>query len=196
MTATKDDGAVETVPSRLAVTAQLIIASMPRVKRATAFEWTPAIGSCAAWAMCNTEARLVMLLGQIAWETDCLRSIVEQVSPTTEGYGGGSLYRGRGLCHLTHLRNYREYGTRLGLDLIGHPELAAMPEHAARIFAAYWTDRGTNAMVDAGDDRGVTRAINGLATDEAPSWHLRRMGYRDLALAAIRADATAHSAVS
>lgn len=45
---------------------------------------------------------------------------------------------GRGLIQLTWLDNYRAAGLALGLDLVGHPELALDPQIAARIFAWYF----------------------------------------------------------
>lgn len=49
--------------------------------------------------------------------------------------GDGKKYRGRGYVQLTFKANYKRFGTKLGLDLIRNPELAAVPEHAADILA-------------------------------------------------------------
>lgn len=40
---------------------------------------------------------------------------------------------GRGLIQITHERNYRKLGDRLGVDLVGDPSLALDPEISARI---------------------------------------------------------------
>lgn len=75
--------------------------------------------------------------------------------------GDGFRYRGRGPIQITGRENYREYGKLLALDLEGSPELAATPEVGFKIAAAYWQTREINKKVDAGDLRGVTKAING-----------------------------------
>jgi hypothetical protein len=56
--------------------------------------------------------------------------------------GDGYKYRGRGLIQLTGRYNYRKYGRMLGLDLENDPDLALIPENAARIFVAYFKDHG------------------------------------------------------
>ena len=47
--------------------------------------------------------------------------------------GDGIRYAGRGYVQLTGKANYRRAGVRLGLDLVGRPDLALDPEIAARI---------------------------------------------------------------
>jgi putative chitinase len=49
----------------------------------------------------------------------------------------------------------------LGLDLIGHPEIAETPETAVRIAVLYWTHKNLNRKADANDTVGITRSING-----------------------------------
>lgn len=73
----------------------------------------------------------------------------------------GWRFRGRGLIQITGRDNYGRYGTLLDLDLIGNPDLAAQPGPAARIAGAYWSAHGLNALADADDVEGITRAING-----------------------------------
>ncbi|WP_305805217.1 XVIPCD domain-containing protein [Stenotrophomonas sp. YIM B06876] len=73
--------------------------------------------------------------------------------------GDGYLYRGRGYMQLTGKENYGKAGRALGLDLVKHPELAAQPEHAARIAVWYWESRVLEVSRE--DVRGATRAING-----------------------------------
>lgn len=78
--------------------------------------------------------------------------------------GDGLRYCGRGLIQLTGRDNYQAFGQALGLDLVGHPELAALPANAALIAAAFWDSRGLNALADRGDLAAISRAINGGAT--------------------------------
>lgn len=73
--------------------------------------------------------------------------------------GEGYLYRGRGYMQLTGKDNYRAAGDALDLDLVKHPELAAQPDHAARIAVWYWQNRVPEVARE--DVKVTTRAING-----------------------------------
>ncbi|WP_162823875.1 XVIPCD domain-containing protein [Lysobacter sp. TY2-98] len=74
----------------------------------------------------------------------------------------GWRFRGRGYVQLTGRDHYESMGRRLGVDLVGHPELAADRDIAARIAITYWNDRvrpnGHQFDVDL-----ATRDINGGA---------------------------------
>jgi len=52
--------------------------------------------------------------------------------------GDGYRYRGRGYIQLTGRENYRGAGAALRLELEGNPDLAALPENAARIAVWFW----------------------------------------------------------
>ena len=78
--------------------------------------------------------------------------------------GDGVRYKGRGPIQLTGRANYRFYGHKLGIDLEGHPKLAALPRVGFRTAAMYFQQRRCNEMADRGDFIGVTRAINGGTT--------------------------------
>lgn len=75
--------------------------------------------------------------------------------------GDGYKYRGRGIFQLTGKDAYKRYGERLGIDLVGKPELACDPLISVQIAAAYWTDLGLNAWADAENVLAVSRGING-----------------------------------
>ena len=87
--------------------------------------------------------------------------------------GGTATYRGRGFIQVTGRSNYTTYGNRLGVDLVGNPDLALDPDIASRIFADYFINhvvqwpRGTGPLVNcvdlarARDWRGVRFAVNG-----------------------------------
>lgn len=47
--------------------------------------------------------------------------------------GDGPRYRGRGYVQLTWKVNYAKAGGKLGVDLVGHPEIAMRPDIAAKI---------------------------------------------------------------
>lgn len=56
--------------------------------------------------------------------------------------GDGYRYRGRGGNQLTGRRNYAETGKRIGVDLVGNPDLANDPATAALIAVDYMLERG------------------------------------------------------
>ena len=75
--------------------------------------------------------------------------------------GDGARFIGRGLIQLTFRDNYRAGGAAVGLPLESNPDLAAMHNGAALIAGWFWQSHGCNALADAGDFVGITRAING-----------------------------------
>ncbi|UFA50955.1 glycoside hydrolase family 19 protein [Deinococcus radiophilus] len=146
----------------------------PRLSEARAAEIARGLSAAAAGAGINTPARITAFLAQLAHESCGFRYAEELWGPTSaqrryEGRadlgntqpGDGYRYRGRGWIQLTGRHNYRKFGQLLGLDLEGNPDLAARPDVAARLAAAYWTSRGLNSLSDQGKFREITRRING-----------------------------------
>jgi predicted chitinase len=140
----------------------------------------PELQSALDWACCTTKERAAAFLAQVCFESDFLRAMVERptadTGPAFEGYdppghraqrlgntqrGDGARFRGRGRIQLTGRANYTRAGAALGVDLVGHPELAAEPSIAARVAAWYWLEHGCNAAADQEDLEAVTRKING-----------------------------------
>lgn len=77
-----------------------------------------------------------------------------------ESSGHGWRYRGRCPIQLTFLSNYAHMGQLLGLPLVEQPDLALELEVGANIAAAYWRDRGLNALADGDDVLAISRRIN------------------------------------
>jgi hypothetical protein len=75
--------------------------------------------------------------------------------------GDGYRFRGRGFIQLTGRDNYRRYGERIGVDLLSNPDAATNTYNAARVFAAYFADRGVGVAAEAGDWPNVRRLVNG-----------------------------------
>lgn len=75
--------------------------------------------------------------------------------------GDGKRYMGRGIFQLTGRANYRRFGPKLGLDLEGHPELAAEPRNSFKIACHYWASRDIGKWAEADDIVKATKLING-----------------------------------
>jgi putative chitinase len=83
--------------------------------------------------------------------------------------GDGARYCGRGLVQLTGRRNYTDWARRLGVDLVGDPDLAMDLDIATRILVegsllGTFTGRRLADYLHGGvsDWRGARRVINGL----------------------------------
>ncbi len=130
----------------------------------------------------TTRERICHFLAQTAHETGGFKNLVELGSGDggdadpyddylerydhrkdlgNEDPGDGERTRGRGLIMITGEGNYEQYGRRLGIDLINHPERAAEPEIAVQIACLFWVDHGLNELADDGDVKLITKRING-----------------------------------
>ncbi|KPC00341.1 Chitinase [Pseudomonas amygdali pv. lachrymans] len=87
--------------------------------------------------------------------------LAERLGNTPEADGDGQFYRGRGLIQVTGRANYEECGEALGLDLINHPELLELPQHAAMSAAWFWHRAALNTLADKREFVTITRRING-----------------------------------
>lgn len=118
----------------------------------------------------NTRLRIAHFLGQTCHESAGFRTAEEFASGENyEGRadlgnnrpGDGVRYKGRGLLQLTGRANYRDFGQKLGVDLEGHPELAAEPVLSLKIACEFWKKKNISQLCDADDIVEVTRRING-----------------------------------
>jgi putative chitinase len=81
-----------------------------------------------------------------------------------EASGDGFNYRGRGLIMSTGRDQYQGLTDALNFDFVGNPDALAEMNWACIAAAWTWNEKGCNALADADDIEGVTRAINGGLT--------------------------------
>jgi putative chitinase len=87
--------------------------------------------------------------------------------------GDGGKYIGRGYIQLTGRSNYARYGTMIGQDLLGNPQLLNTPGIAAEVAVKYMLDRCKVDQTDPGYFEAACKAI-GFNT---PDIHTRKKGY-------------------
>lgn len=75
--------------------------------------------------------------------------------------GDGVKFKGRGLIQITGRANYANYGKKLGIDLIGNPDLALDLKVSAKILAMYFKEREVNKWCNSKDWEMVRRKVNG-----------------------------------
>ena len=151
------------------------------IKLSVAEKWQPHLAASADYAEINTDQRLACYLAQLGHESGNLRYVREVYGPTAQQLryepgttlakrlgntqvGDGKLFMGRGLIQVTGRSNYAIAGKQMKLDLLAHPELLELPEHAAISAAMYWKRRKLNRFADSYDFAGLTKAINGGIT--------------------------------
>ena len=130
------------------------------------------------FGMSGSTLRVAAFVAQTAHETAGFRYLEEIWGPTDaqKRYdppldlaeklgniekGDGFRYRGRGLIQVTGRANYRAIGNQMRLDLLGKPELLAIPANAARSAGFFWQSKGLNTLADQADFDTITRRING-----------------------------------
>ena len=155
-----------------------IMPQLPAAKGAALFPFlTAAISEFAI----DSPARTAAFLAQLAHESGQFRFMEEIWGPTpaqrryepvstlastlgnTEA-GDGFRFKGRGPIQITGRANYKRFGDLLGLDLVGEPQRAALPEVAFRVAALFWSKKGLNGLADQVTPdafREITRRING-----------------------------------
>ncbi len=109
---------------------------------------------------------LAYALATVEHETDetfePINEIQGQINARRFGYEGGSNYFGRGFIQITHLRNYRQIGERIGMgdSLVKNPELAGNPEVAAKILAAFFKDNNVANLASRGNFVAARGPVN------------------------------------
>ena len=75
--------------------------------------------------------------------------------------GDGALFRGRGDVQTTGRANYQKAKDETGIDFIANPDLALVPENAAKLFALFFRDHRVADAANAQQWELVRRRVNG-----------------------------------
>lgn len=79
-------------------------------------------------------------------------------------------YHGRGFIQITGRDNYDLYGGLIGEDLVRFPDLALVPEHAAKILASFFHRQRVAEAAAQSDWHHVRTRVNGGLNGWAPFW--------------------------
>ncbi|WP_024645854.1 glycoside hydrolase family 19 protein [Pseudomonas syringae] len=155
------------------ITTQQLLLILPNAGQ-KAGVFAPVLNTAMSKYQIVTPLRIAAFIAQVGHESGQLRYVRELWGPTPQqlGYegrkdlgntvaGDGSKFRGRGLIQVTGRANYADCGEALGLDLISHPELLELPQHAAMSAAWFWHRAALNTLADKGDFLTITKRING-----------------------------------
>lgn len=143
-----------------------LVSEVPSKARGAAKHNIPLIGKALEDEGILDSNVLSYALATIEHETDGtfepLHEIQGRFSARRLGYEGGSNYHGRGFIQLTHLRNYRMVGERIGMgdQLARNPELASDPEVAAKILAAFFKDNNVANLASRGQFIAARTPVN------------------------------------
>jgi len=142
-------------------------------------ELLPTMQECLRLAQCTTENRVAFLLAQVSHES-CGLLYQEEIADGSaynnrpdlgNGPTDGPRYKGRGWIQLTGAVNYRafsQWAFEQGIvatpdHFVDNPTEVGEDRYAGLSTAWYWTVArpGMNALCDANDFIGVTKAVNG-----------------------------------
>jgi predicted chitinase len=151
---------------------------MPKLPQAKRELYLPFINKTMEIYEIDTPLRASAFLAQIAHESAELRFMEELWGPTEQQkkyeppsnlatalgntqLGDGFRYRGRGPIQITGRANYQMYGDKLGIDLVGNPDLVTTPQYAFSTAGLFWKSNGLNELADVQDFISITKRING-----------------------------------
>lgn len=143
-----------------------LVSEVPGKAREAARKNIPLIGRALEEEGILDSNVLSYALATIEHETDGtfepLHEIQGRFSARRLGYEGGSNYHGRGFIQLTHLRNYRMVGERIGMGdaLAKNPELASDPLVSAKILAAFFKDNNVANLASRGQFIAARTPVN------------------------------------
>lgn len=115
----------------------------------------------------NSDLVQVAAAATVATETGTFKPLAEKLADPARQI---DLYKaqmrywpwiGRGFIQITWERNYRLFGSLIGVDLLQDPAKACEPEIAAKILAAYFKRVGVADAANKENWRVVRRLVNG-----------------------------------
>ena len=161
-----------------------LIAAIPSAYHSHAKKHWPAIVAEANKQGIKNKAQLAYILATTVHESGAGKYMKEIASGRAyEGRrdlgntqsGDGVRYKGRGYVQITGRANYRDWSKRLGIDLVGNPQLAESPQVAAKILiggmkGGTFTGKSLDNYINGSktDFRGARRIVNG--TDKASTF--------------------------
>jgi len=89
------------------------------------------------------------------------RAYCDRMGNGPESSGDGWKYAGKGLIQLTGKDNYTRFAESVEMNVEDVPEYLATFEGAAQSACWFWESNNLNRFADAGDIKGLTKAING-----------------------------------
>lgn len=143
-----------------------LVKSVPSSARAAARKNIPIIAKALKDEAILNSNVLAYALATIEHETAGTFEPIEEIqgrfSARRLGYEGGMNYFGRGFIQLTHLRNYKTIGERIGLgdSLAAKPEIASKPEISAKILAAFFKDNNIAHLATVGNFYAARMPVN------------------------------------
>lgn len=161
-------------------TIESMIAGVPSDAKAAARRNIPLIAKALNDEHILTPNVLAYALATIEHETAGTFEPIEEYggrfSARRLGYEGGTNYFGRGFIQLTHLRNYKRVGQRIGMgeELVKNPELALNPEISAKILAAFFKDNGIARLASNGNFIAARQPIN----PDRNGWLVATLAYK------------------
>lgn len=147
-------------------TIERLVAGVPQKSRQAARVSIPLIGKALEEEGILDSNVLAYALATIEHETDETFEPIEEIQGSRSarrlGYEGGMNYYGRGYIQITHLRNYRIIGERIGMGdkLAKNPELASDPQIAAKVLAAYFADNNVANLASRGSFVAARTPVN------------------------------------
>lgn len=82
------------------------------------------------------------------WQLKAIDDIYGSRLGNRPGTSDGSTFIGRGGPQLTGRDEYSQISDAIGVDLLGHPDLATKPDLQPDIIAAYWKQKGLSRFCD------------------------------------------------
>lgn len=161
-------------------TVENLAAHVPSKGRNAAIKNIPIIGKALQDEGILDSNVLAYALATIEHETDETFEPIDEIQGRLHarrlGYEGGTQYFGRGFIQLTHLRNYRMVGQRIGMGdkLAQNPELASDPIVAAKILAAFFKDNNIANLASRGNFVSARRPVN----PDANGWKVANLAFK------------------